>query len=490
MNEIFDISVFEDDKILGWNFQNDDKFPEATLKYDLGHSVFSSIYSAVAISKSTNPTHFPKPPYIPEIKSISLNYTAEVIFNDENFNEDVCDLFNIAPFGNEKVKTKDFEIKDVDQDDELLIGIDHLDQSSVLSLYFRLGEANNQQREVNKYNYPEWCYLDGNSWKPFDAGNISDSTNHFTGSGIVCLNIPSGAFPTHTIMPDGKVWLKLVFKKDSDLFPVLEKVETQVVEASFVNQNNELSHLEKGVPAGTISKPKIPIQGIKSVTQPYPSYDGRGIEDRKTFYTRVSERLHHKGRAWNIWDYERLILEQFPELFKVKCIPNTKPDGSSSPGNVLIVLIPDCRVLPQRKKYQPVASLSLINDVGSFIRSCCSPFVNVHVINPEYEQIKVECGVKYSKECSDGADYNKLLNDDLKTFLAPWTSDSDHFDFNRTLSKAQIIYFMEKRPYVDYIGDIKVTMDDIPVKFHDTIQAGKINGIITTSDEHTITNIN
>ena len=38
----------------------------------------------------------------------------------------------------------------------------------------------------------------------------------------------------------------------------------------------------------------------------------------KHYYTRVSERLRHKNRAIQLWDYEHLILQNFPHLYRVK----------------------------------------------------------------------------------------------------------------------------------------------------------------------------
>jgi hypothetical protein len=53
---------------------------------------------------------------------------------------------------------------------------------------------------------------------------------------------------------------------------------------------------------------------------PYSSFGGRETEDTTEFYQRVSERLRHKERAITIFDYERLVLESFPEVYKVECV--------------------------------------------------------------------------------------------------------------------------------------------------------------------------
>ena len=490
----FDYSIKYDSLLTEWNLENATSgFIETTLNRDLGHSVFPNIFAAVALHNATNKDkkEFPKPPYTPEIKNITLSYDASAVL--ENFT--THEIFSLHPFGHVKLEAKEFLLNEIRCERELFFGISNIEKSSVLSLHLRLGDQVDNPCHQAEKTPPVWFYLEHNEWKPFEESWITgDSTQCFTRSGIVCLNIPQGAITSHTIMPDGKVWLKLVFEKKSDAFPTLEKIETQVVEASFVNQDNELSHLEKGIAVETISKPTTPLQGIKSIKQPYPSYGGRGIEDDKAYYTRVSERLRHKDRAWNVWDYERLILERFPEVFKVKCIPNTNHQLTFSPGDVFIVLIPDCSKIPQRDMYTPIVSQILIEDVRSFVTSHCSPFVNIHVDNPCYEQVLVTCKVAYTKECSDISFYDNRLNEDLKSFLTPWINDPAVFNFNRSFYKSQILYFIEKRPYVDYIENLTVQIIDKNGE-KETVQAATddeviqpfhLNGILTTFQKHNI----
>jgi hypothetical protein len=69
---------------------------------------------------------------------------------------------------------------------------------------------------------------------------------------------------------------------------------------------------------------------------PYPSFGGRVTEDNAEFYNRVSERLRHKDRAITIFDYERLVLESFPDIYRVKCIDHTDEGCELAPGHVLV----------------------------------------------------------------------------------------------------------------------------------------------------------
>ena len=90
-------------------------------------------------------------------------------------------------------------------------------------------------------------------------------------------------------------------------------IRAQAMLAQFDDHSNDLSHLKNGISSGTISKLSERIQAIKSVSQPFSSFGSRAAETDTDYYQRVSERLRHKNRAITLWDYERLILQKFPE---------------------------------------------------------------------------------------------------------------------------------------------------------------------------------
>ena len=64
--------------------------------------------------------------------------------------------------------------------------------------------------------------------------------------------------------------------------------------------------------------------GLAVVRQPWPSFDLRPQETASGWITRVAERLRHRARALTPWDCERLVLQAFPEVFKLKCIPRSE----------------------------------------------------------------------------------------------------------------------------------------------------------------------
>jgi Baseplate J-like protein. len=473
-------------------------FTYLELDEDLEHSSYAKRFAEAALyiaNPDINPNSdkkisIPDKPLTPEITNFSINYEIDSNFSS---NAEQLHLFHIHPNGWEKEKSKTLFPLIIDGEGALFLGINGLNEQGILSIYLHLSDYGvNFEKVIDEKNTPVWHYLEGNSWKEFAKEDIVlDSTENFSQSGMVYFNINSGAFVEHTAMPGNMIWLMLLFKENSDAFPILNKVETQAVDAILVDNGNDLSHLEKGIPAGTISKPKTVIRGIRTVKQLYPSSGGRAPEPPKTYYTRVSEQLRHKNRAWNIWDYERIILENFPAVYKVKCIPHFNAKTGYAPGNIQIILLPDCNKIPQIDILRPIVNQALINETRELLKTLCSPFVSLNISNPVYEQITVNCEIEFMKGY-DESFYRDKLNEDLKQFLSPWINTLTDIDFCKTLTNAQIIYFIEKQPYINHLKSISVNIcspgsnENRIIKDIETIRASKQNAVLTSADKHNI----
>jgi len=68
--------------------------------------------------------------------------------------------------------------------------------------------------------------------------------------------------------------------------------------------------------------------------------------------------------------------------------------------------------------------------------------------------VKVVAKVKMKK---DPQYYKKVLNDDLKRFLAPWAYEAGApISFGSVLHRSVILNFIEKQDYVDFLTDLKL----------------------------------
>ncbi len=245
------------------------------------------------------------------------------------------------------------------------------------------------------------------------------------------------------------------------------------------NRRNILGHLPDGLPIGRISKLVNQVQLIKAIEQPLKSFDGRLPENRNAFYRRVSERLRHKDRAINIWDYERLILEQFPEVIHAKAIPHTNKNCEIAPGRVMVAVFPDIKKRTDLNPLTPGFAIGRLEAIEDFLRERSNLFLycdeNIQVVNPFYELIKVKACIRFKPEFSPSF-YAVQLNQDLHEYLAPWVLNQNvppHF--SGILYTSAILNFIEERAYVDVISHFSVyhfkfdleTLEAVPVNGYD-----------------------
>jgi hypothetical protein len=261
------------------------------------------------------------------------------------------------------------------------------------------------------------------------------------------------------------------------------------VKATFEDHANETSHLAAPLKAGTISKLFNSQAEIKKISQPYDSFDGRMQEQDNNYYTRVSERLRHKNRAITIWDYERLTLEQFSYLYKAKCLNHTNDVTETAPGCVRVIAVPDMSRKSTGNLFEPRISNNKRKKIKDYLGALNCPFADLQVQNPQYEAIKVKCEVKIR----EGLDVNahiERLKTDVDKFLSPWAFDESRgIDFGGTMHRSQIIYFMEKLPYVDFVTDffMDVYISNVLKIFNtDEVKATTSKSILTTYRLHQI----
>ncbi len=242
-------------------------------------------------------------------------------------------------------------------------------------------------------------------------------------------------------------------------------IHTQAALASAVlGALNDKGRLNVALPAGSITKPMSSDFNIKKVEQVYNSFGGRQPEASGHFYLRVSEHLKHKGRGIMITDHEKIILEAFPEIYKVKCISHTmglsaeayRRDLEIAPGYLIIAVVPDLIKLKAGNLLTPKVPISLLEKIAEEVRKKTSPFARIKVMNPRYERIDVHIEVRLYRGKSANF-YAKKLKEEIAQFLAPWfLGDSEKLAFGQEVLFSDLVGFVEQQDYVDYILDIEL----------------------------------
>jgi hypothetical protein len=415
----------------------------------------------------------PPKPYTPLINSISLSYSSIKVLNNREDH-----FFHILPFG--IADSNPFDEAGVSSGQStvpthklfngalvnsqanitspagiLFIGIKNLTVNEILTLFIQTDQSFKKQ----DYKPPiiSWWYLKDNEWKSLQNDQIiSDSTWGLQTTGIIDISIPSDINNTNTIFDeDNLFWLGISISKDPESLPGLVEVLAQATTVTFENNLNDPQHLAYPLPANKITRFEEMLPGIKSVKQPVSSFSGKVKETGDEFYSRVSERLRHKGRAVNNWDYERLILEKFPSIFKVKCISNYM-GGYFIPGHVTVVPIINLKnKSSDNSPGLPMASYLDLRRIEDYLKLRCSPFVRIHAVNPEPDYVLISCKVKFKASVNKGF-YLHELNEQIIKFLSPWAVDSDTPSFSSKIYASSIINFIDKKEYVDYVADLSM----------------------------------
>ena len=457
---------------------NNESFPtddETIVRISLNQSFYHDMYPRIyALALSCNDTAVPLPnePYTPLAENISVGYSAEadlIAYQTGKSAENVIDFYHEYPFGQvlipiQKVKSVSLT-PEYQHGGNLYLGIENISVNQQVSLLFQLAEGseNPEAESFGKNEKIEWSILGNNEWKLLGPESvICDKTQNFLQSGIVKIAIPSVATDNSSLLPASYFWLKASMNKAYDAVCKVIEIKTQAVPAQFENNNNELSHLSSGLKENSISKLAGKIPGIKGVTQPFSSTGGKAEEDSFAHYQRVAERLRHKNRAITLWDYEHLILQHFPEVYKIKCLNHTKQrvvDGAGkisflSPGNILIVVIPDIQNKNVFDIFEPRVSAAGLKSIQDFVNKYNSLHVNACVVNPTYEKVSVSLKVRF-RAGFDEIYYQQVLNDAIVKMLSPWAFDkSAALNFGLTLHRSTVINSIEKLEYVDYIEDV------------------------------------
>ena len=443
-------------------------FLKISLDGDFGHKSWQKklITHFARIAKG-KPSRLPATPYTPEIENISLCYSATSDFirlDSTEYNApNGAKFYHLYPFGLTEQhpglsgNAETFLLPQFSAA-EFYIGVTDLKPPQNLALLFQVadGTANPLAQKANLH----WSYLCNNEWKSLASNEVEDHTDGFLNSGIISFAMPRDASDSNTILPTGMHWLRVAVADNSDAVCRLRMVAAQALAATFTDKGNDPAFPAQVLTAGTISKLGRPDAAVKKITQPFATFDGRGAENSLEFYTRISERLRHKDRAIALWDYEHLILEAFPQIYKVKCLNHTKYQDEGyrelAAGHVTIVTIPNLQLQNLRDPLKPYTSLGLLTEIEKFLSRRLACFVKLHVKNPRFEEVFTEFEVRFY----DGFDetfYQKKLQEELTRFLSPWAfSGGGSPTFGGKIYKSVLLNFIEERPYVDYVANFKL----------------------------------
>jgi hypothetical protein len=185
---------------------------------------------------------------------------------------------------------------------------------------------------------------------------------------------------------------------------------------------------------------------VRSVCQAGPSFGLRAADSPDMLRVRSAERLRHKNRASTLWDFERLVLDAFPQVFKVKCFAHcqTLPDTSTGaarldaelarPGQVLVVVVPAPRFGQLfSSTEEPRLDASVLSQIADYLRQRAHPAAHITVRNASYERIQVRCTIRLAPGRHPGTAV-RSVNQSIVEYLSPWYEGGCTADFDWVVS--------------------------------------------------------
>jgi hypothetical protein len=483
-------------------------FLRLQLKKDFQHSRYAELFAnAVSLNQTEAGKKDPKPvpnlPYTPELASFTLNYTARSpecrpgSGDAGAFASRDVRLYHLTPFGQreehrfikEQVGAESLTVSmlpRISNDGELYLGLTNIGARESVSLLFQFleGSAN----PLSTRQSIKWSALCANHWKPLKPEEIlAEQTEDFLVSGVVRLLLPPTLSTNNTLLDPGFAWLRAAVKGDVTGVCRLLAVHPNAVPVTLTNPE-QAAHLETSLPPGTITVAPPSLRGLKEVGQPYGTFGGAAPESGRAFHTRTSERLRHRRRAVNAWDYERLVLDAFPKIHRVMCLTHTNREVHPAPGSVTLVVIADTRGLNQANPLTPFVDLATLTAIEEFLADVTPPFVQVAAINPLFEPLQLRFKVAF-KPGKPFASFRPILDEDIKRHLSPWAFDGSKLpDFGGSVQRSSLLAFIESLDYVDYLTELALVpakAQGDPVKLqqvHPTTPAS----IITSAAGHDI----
>ncbi|WP_293905374.1 hypothetical protein [Phenylobacterium sp.] len=416
----------------------------AAPKEGFGHQIYptalTNALSAKTRSRKAQP--MPNPPYTPLLGRVTLTYAASTRITIGRANEartagGAERVLYLRPFGVEQIYPYPSERRrpvapGFGRDGNLYIGLSGRDLRGVLTLLFDLRRDAADEAEARQTPRPtiEWSWLTEDEWRPLDRRRVlSDTTSGFLTSGVVTLDLPPDIRPGNRLMPSDLYWLRAATDASSGCFAGLKGVTAQTLRATRVL--SAAAAPEAPLAPRSIDMKSAALPGILALQQPEASYGLRCAERQDEERTRIGERLRHKNRASTPWDYERLVLERFPNVFKARCLSNRADrTGAAAPGQVLVVVAPaahrnDSQYASRAMRLDPLE----LDSIERYLQARSSPFAKVRVRNASYDLIQVRCRVALRPGAH--GDILRRINAAIVAHLSPWHDGGylAHFDW-------------------------------------------------------------
>ncbi|MCD8167317.1 MAG: baseplate J/gp47 family protein [Bacteroides sp.] len=387
------------------------------------------------------------PPLSPVVEKIVLNYRSEEIIDLRHLHrEEDSFLYRVHPLGITPLiaDKEDHVISFLEShrsDANLLFSFTGMAGGEILSLFliFRPSAV----REVSG-EAPEivWYWGDGNEWQEITAETIlEDTTRDLRVTGRIKFRVPDD--PGEFAAPDGRLWLRAGICRNEQLIPELSSAHLHAVPFSVLVEE---SAAQEGFTAGKLL-PEKRVPGLSECVPVTSLCGGHPREREEELQLRISGYITHRERAVTLRDYERMVLEAFPEVNQVKCIPHFNGEHREQ-GVITLVILDKTAAVPDPTGF------SLLTAVKDHIYSRISAGVkDLVVISPLWVEVVVRGGFTF---CSSvpRLKAEEKVREIVNRYIAPWLYPGKEPRFGRSLSTERLREILSKEEFITDIREL------------------------------------
>lgn len=397
-----------------------------------GEQVYRKIFTEQMMRNARKKQKYPtiQPPIQPVLKRITIDYEAEDIIDHRRHPDSsggrIESIMPLEEFVTDRPVANDF-IWFVPQmeDRNLIIVLDNVKENATLNIFFDMHPT--ESNDIHEESVRERRHLlrdiriyIGNPacWKRMPlAFIIKDETMAFLISGYVKFQFPD-ALPPELYDDNGMLWIRIGFENVEGIgFPEIKNAFVNAALLKMRMPEDEEESFLLNPADGEIAEEAL-IPGLGQIIRISDFYGGMLKESKDQMFLRMAEYVSHKGRAVTTRDYERLVLQAFPDIAKAKCI--FSKSKKTQKNTVYLVVLPKQQNGADLKK--PLTAPHLLYFIEKYLRGLASAYVqHVNVINPVYEQVIIRCRLDHKSFFS--LRRKKLLAYKINQFIAPWQSD-------------------------------------------------------------------
>ncbi|MBE16826.1 MAG: hypothetical protein CL867_11315 [Cytophagaceae bacterium] len=431
-----------------------------------GHQLFPELYAERALRASRyrkREIALPKNPYTPIIEKLTLDYKNVAKENlkrkQDSSNTDI-EFIHIYPFGHittfpGSLQMYTYLLPQIEHRGNLFLGLEKVTAGATINLGFDLIPATWVHTAIKKPTIV-WQYLLYNEWKPFGEFLLQDSTGGLSVSGIIKLRLPEVVQYNNSRMPLGQFWIRASYTGSETVNSRVKNIFAQAISISGVLDTYDSNKKREGKVKTTLVN-TVSQKQIATISEPYAFKISDTTKDTRDFYTHVSEQLRHKNRGVTNWDIERLVLDKFKEVDKLRVFGRCTTPNELIIGNHLqVVVIPKIASGVQSASANVKMPLEVLENIKRYVMKFVSPHLKISVSIALYERLKVRCRVRFIPPENSGY-LRDVLNEDLVNYISPYLENA-FIDkgFDQSISKMEVLNFVESRPYVDEVSHFSV----------------------------------